>query len=53
MATVSDFAKDWKRWTKGERVAFHLVVGGMLVATACLAMYADQAADILATYSVF
>ena len=52
MATVSDFAKDWKRWTKGERAAFHLVVAGMLVATACLALYADQAADFLATYLV-
>jgi hypothetical protein len=26
---MRDFAKDWKRWTKGERAAFHLVVAGM------------------------
>jgi hypothetical protein len=38
---------------RGERAAFHLVVAGMLVATACLALYADQAADFLATYLVF
>jgi hypothetical protein len=35
---MSGFVKDWKRWTKGERVAFHLVVAGMLVAMACLAL---------------
>jgi hypothetical protein len=30
--------KDWESWAQGERVALNLVIGGLLLATACLAI---------------
>jgi hypothetical protein len=35
---MNDFVRDWRRWTKGERMAFNFVLGSMLIATACLAI---------------
>jgi hypothetical protein len=30
--------RDWDSWAQGERVAFNLVIGSLLVATVCLAI---------------
>jgi hypothetical protein len=31
-------ASDWNSWAQGERIALNLVIGSLLLATACLAI---------------